>query len=97
MTATPCGLLLGIEDPEDPPSGQRLDAAVAVAASVREQLDAEGSPKNVLVTQRQSTGAYFPVALVESKSVTLLFDPGAPRLELTREGKRSLRQLGITI
>ena len=96
MSFCPKGWMV-VEDPESPPPGMQLAEAIEAAGVVREHLDAEGSSKAVLIMQRQSTGAYFPVAHVDTKALMLLFDPGAPRLQLTREGRARLKQLDIRL
>lgn len=84
-TPSPTGLTI-VPDPENPPPGMCLRGAVEAAAHKRR-------PRVVL--QRQSSGGYFPVALVERKAVTLLFDPGASTLMLTPKALRKLKRLGV--
>ena len=86
-----------IDDPENPPHGMHLPEAVERASLARERLDREKTDQHVIVTWRQSDGGYFPVALVESKSIFILFDPGLPRLQLSREGRQHLRKIGLKI
>jgi hypothetical protein len=88
---------LAVEDPEDPPPGLCLPAAVELADAARKEIKIKDLRKTVIIMQRQSTGTYFPIAHVMNRAVFLLFDPGAPRLELTREGKKHLKKLGIRL
>lgn len=79
-----------IEDPESPPPGMGLVDAVEAASRAKYK-------KGTLIMSRQSDGSYFPVAAVKRKKVTLLFDPGTPRLTLTGPGKSKLKRMGVTI
>jgi hypothetical protein len=95
LTRTPCGRWVPVDDPENPPPGMMLmQALTRAAALVRGHFN---NKSNVVVVWRQSDGSYFPVALVETNSISLLFDPGKPRLTLTKEGKRALRKAGLQL
>ncbi len=94
IAAGPSAVPSAVADPENPPPGLGLAAAVDVAFKLRKPL--RRLRLKAVVLSRQSTGAYVPVAVVSGqKAVTLLFDPGNPRLTITREGLEILSRMGM--